>query len=352
MSQQQFYAAKELINQKRYDEARALLKTINHPAAKDWLRNLDKIQSENTSIFSSALPRYSIFFSCGSLLVFCILIVFLWLVFGNTGFKEVRYETTTPTQPKLVALGLVSTPVPTRVGTSTSTPTPTITDTPTPSNTPLPTVDTIATQQQATHAALTATLKAETAITLTSQARSTVLAELGVTQTAVTIRNTQMAIALQQQPTAVPAIMQSSPNQASIQPSSQQYNQSGQSSCKEDVEWWFAFEGTITVDFMNARSAAYDILYYAEFYGMSLDGLGTALGTMDAAIIILRDMQMPACLAEYRTLMVSGMNRTVAAFDNYLDGIIDDNTFLNEMGAAADTINQANNILYIILDGN
>ncbi len=39
----QFEAAKALIQVKKYDEARALLRTINHPTAQEWLRKLDNI---------------------------------------------------------------------------------------------------------------------------------------------------------------------------------------------------------------------------------------------------------------------------------------------------------------------
>lgn len=43
MSKAKFDAAKELIDEKRYDEARALLRTIDHPTAAKWLDKLDVI---------------------------------------------------------------------------------------------------------------------------------------------------------------------------------------------------------------------------------------------------------------------------------------------------------------------
>ncbi|MEO8613162.1 MAG: hypothetical protein ABI690_35045 [Chloroflexota bacterium] len=46
MSQQKMLAAKKLLQEKRYDEARKILKTINHPTAKEWLAKLDKIAPE------------------------------------------------------------------------------------------------------------------------------------------------------------------------------------------------------------------------------------------------------------------------------------------------------------------
>jgi hypothetical protein len=43
MSKQVLTAAKELIAQKRYDEARRILETVNHPTATTWLRKLDTL---------------------------------------------------------------------------------------------------------------------------------------------------------------------------------------------------------------------------------------------------------------------------------------------------------------------
>jgi hypothetical protein len=43
VSQALFVQARELIKEKRYDEARALLSEIDHPAAREWLAKLDKL---------------------------------------------------------------------------------------------------------------------------------------------------------------------------------------------------------------------------------------------------------------------------------------------------------------------
>lgn len=43
MSDIKFLAAKELIQEHKYDEARGILKTINHPTAKKWLRRIDEL---------------------------------------------------------------------------------------------------------------------------------------------------------------------------------------------------------------------------------------------------------------------------------------------------------------------
>lgn len=43
MSKAKFAAAKELIDEKKYDEARAILKTIDHPTAREWEAKLNRI---------------------------------------------------------------------------------------------------------------------------------------------------------------------------------------------------------------------------------------------------------------------------------------------------------------------
>jgi len=43
MSKAKFDAARELILEKRYDEARIILKTMDHPSARKWLNRLDEI---------------------------------------------------------------------------------------------------------------------------------------------------------------------------------------------------------------------------------------------------------------------------------------------------------------------
>lgn len=49
MSKARFAAAKELINEKRFAEARMLLNTIDHPLAKEWLTKLNRLEGRNTS---------------------------------------------------------------------------------------------------------------------------------------------------------------------------------------------------------------------------------------------------------------------------------------------------------------
>src|SRR5260221_7335082 len=43
MSKAKFDAAQELINEKKYAEARSLLTTIDHPMAKEWISQIDAI---------------------------------------------------------------------------------------------------------------------------------------------------------------------------------------------------------------------------------------------------------------------------------------------------------------------
>lgn len=47
MAKEKLIAARELIREKRYTEARALLHTIDHPKAAEWLATLDRIAPED-----------------------------------------------------------------------------------------------------------------------------------------------------------------------------------------------------------------------------------------------------------------------------------------------------------------
>lgn len=49
MSKTKMLAAKELIDEKRYDEARILLRSTDHPKAAEWLEILDRKYPSNTS---------------------------------------------------------------------------------------------------------------------------------------------------------------------------------------------------------------------------------------------------------------------------------------------------------------
>ena len=43
MSKAKMQAAKELIQEKKYDEARNILATVDHPTAREWEKKLDKL---------------------------------------------------------------------------------------------------------------------------------------------------------------------------------------------------------------------------------------------------------------------------------------------------------------------
>ncbi len=46
MSRAKFEAARELIQAKQYEEARALLKTIDHPMATEWIDKIDALSPQ------------------------------------------------------------------------------------------------------------------------------------------------------------------------------------------------------------------------------------------------------------------------------------------------------------------
>lgn len=54
MSKAKFAAAKELIDEKKYDEARGILKTIDHPTAREWEAKLDKISPRTIQVVEPA----------------------------------------------------------------------------------------------------------------------------------------------------------------------------------------------------------------------------------------------------------------------------------------------------------
>jgi hypothetical protein len=53
MSKELMLSARDLIKAKKYDEARAILQNIDHPKAKEWLANLDKV----APVKAAATPR-------------------------------------------------------------------------------------------------------------------------------------------------------------------------------------------------------------------------------------------------------------------------------------------------------
>src|SRR6185295_15593252 len=59
MSKTKMLAAKELIDEKRYDEARVILRSVDHPKAVEWLAKLDKIDPPNAfqKILRAVIPK-------------------------------------------------------------------------------------------------------------------------------------------------------------------------------------------------------------------------------------------------------------------------------------------------------
>ncbi|MEP7284525.1 MAG: hypothetical protein ABI947_02000 [Chloroflexota bacterium] len=61
-SREKMQQARELITQKRYDDARAILRTVNHDTALDWLDKLDKLDPPQPAFSpkeAAATPRES-----------------------------------------------------------------------------------------------------------------------------------------------------------------------------------------------------------------------------------------------------------------------------------------------------
>lgn len=56
MSQAKLAAAKELIQEKRYAEARVLLNTMNNPTATRWLEQLDNLDPPPTAQYNAPMP--------------------------------------------------------------------------------------------------------------------------------------------------------------------------------------------------------------------------------------------------------------------------------------------------------
>jgi hypothetical protein len=88
MSKQKMLAARELIQEKRYAEARALLKTIDDPKAKEWLKKLDEIAPEKKS-------RKWLDYAIGGVLGLVIIVI--------AGVLVLRQNNATPTSQNAVA---------------------------------------------------------------------------------------------------------------------------------------------------------------------------------------------------------------------------------------------------------
>ena len=79
MSKAKMQAAKELIREKRYEDARAILRDIDHPTAREWLQKINRIAPER----KRKMPRKAV-----AILSLIVLIVVLVIVVLNA-----RYQT-------------------------------------------------------------------------------------------------------------------------------------------------------------------------------------------------------------------------------------------------------------------
>ena len=129
MSKAKFAAARELIDEKQYAEARAILRTIDHPTARDWEARLNKLDPPMNVEFPTAVaqPKPKRRLTCGQIAVAVIAALILIYI-------------TSPRTPTPEAAAIVPTNGPTATNTlkPTAGPSPTITDTLIPSLTPVP----------------------------------------------------------------------------------------------------------------------------------------------------------------------------------------------------------------------
>lgn len=160
MSKAKFDAAKELINEKKYAEARAILKTIDHPTAREWETKIDKLTPLPPLVTKPIQKRrrpWPLLILGGSVLA-CILV---YAVASNPAVQEMSRATSTAqaiaraaTEQTILSINnetatvialtpptMTSSPEPsaTNAPTSTITASPTVTETPLPTSTFTPT---------------------------------------------------------------------------------------------------------------------------------------------------------------------------------------------------------------------
>jgi hypothetical protein len=137
MSKQKLAAAKELIKEKHYTEARAILKTMDHPTAKKWLAKLDEISPEHTK--RRIAIGMSIIVGGMALLALVVFAVIVRPFSDQLAIPVIPTETPTelPTSTFTFTPPASSMPIPSSAPTITGTPT--NTNTPRPTRTPIPT---------------------------------------------------------------------------------------------------------------------------------------------------------------------------------------------------------------------
>ncbi|MBE2182202.1 MAG: hypothetical protein IAE89_02140 [Anaerolineae bacterium] len=73
MAKEKLAAASELIKEKHYAEARAILKTIDHPTATEWLKKLDAVAPEKKRSSNKTLTLLALFIALCAVFLFVIL---------------------------------------------------------------------------------------------------------------------------------------------------------------------------------------------------------------------------------------------------------------------------------------
>ncbi len=86
MSKAKFDAAKQLIQEKQYDEARAVLKTIDHPTARQWEVKLNTIAPASIAqpIKRKWTPKKVLLLAVLAIPTTCILLAVLTAITGNS----------------------------------------------------------------------------------------------------------------------------------------------------------------------------------------------------------------------------------------------------------------------------
>lgn len=146
MSKAKFAAAKELIDEKKYDEARAILRTLDHPTARDWEARIDKIDppfQPPQAVISDQMKKVKKNNPSGlrniiivGISIFLAIELYQWV--SNTGSQP---EPTKDATSLAVLYGTATAAQISENSTATVialTPSATITDTPIPSETPIP----------------------------------------------------------------------------------------------------------------------------------------------------------------------------------------------------------------------
>ena len=102
MSKAKFEAARELIREKKYDEARAVLEKTDHPKAQEWIWKLDDIEEKEKRVDEKPVAivkekKGGCANTIGAIFLFAVLVVIALAVFGSSGDSEATtIDTSTP----------------------------------------------------------------------------------------------------------------------------------------------------------------------------------------------------------------------------------------------------------------